>query len=112
MRISDVVVLVGYPDTMHRILETVVHAFRALLKSRCDLALENAALRQQLAVMKQKRPRPQLRRFDRLFWVLLRRVWSSWTDALIVVKPETVVRWHRAGFRVFVSRRQACVNRN
>ena len=87
---------------MHRILAAVVHTLRSLLRSRFDLAMENAALRQQLAVMKQRRTRPRLRRTDRLFWVVLRRVWSGWTDALIVVKPETVVRWHRAGFRAYL----------
>jgi transposase InsO family protein len=86
---------------MHRILAAVVHTLRSLLRSRFDLAMENAALRQQLAVMKQSRIRPRLRGTDRLFWVVLRRVWSGWTDALIVVKPETVVRWHRAGFRAY-----------
>jgi len=86
-----------YPIAMFRILLVLVHALRSLLQSRFDLAIENAALRQQLAVMKQRRPRPWLRDSDRLFWVLLRHVWSGWADALIVVKPETVIRWHRAG---------------
>jgi transposase InsO family protein len=51
--------------------------------------------------LKQKHPRPKVRAADRLFWVLLRRVWSQWANALIIVKPETVVRWHRQGFRLF-----------
>jgi hypothetical protein len=54
----------------------------------------------QVAVLKRKRPRPRLNPWDRLFWTTLRRVWSRWTDVLIVVKPETVVGWHRAGFRL------------
>ena len=86
---------------MHRFLTAVVHAVRSLLRPRLVLALENTALRQKLAVMKQRRPRPLLRGADRLFWVLLRHVWSGWADALIVVKPETVIRWHRAGFRAY-----------
>jgi transposase InsO family protein len=68
-------------------------------RSRAYLALEILALRQQLAVLKRKRPRPPLNSSDRLFWVLLRRFWSDWKVALILVKPDTVVGWHRAGFR-------------
>ena len=69
---------IGYPDVMHRILAAVVHTLRSLLRSRFDLAMENAALRQQLAFMKQRRTRPRLRGTDWLFWVVLRRVWSGW----------------------------------
>jgi putative transposase len=74
---------------------------RAFCLTRHNLALEIAALRQQLTVFKRKQPRPQLRKSDRLFWILLRRLWSSWSDALILVKPETVISWHRAGFQLF-----------
>ena len=63
--------------------------------------METAALRQQLAVYKRKQPRPKLSQVDRLFWVVVRRVWNNWPSALVVVKPETVVSWHRAGFRLF-----------
>lgn len=56
-------------------------------------------MRQQVGVLKRKNPRPRLSRWDRLFWLTLRRLWSQWARALVVVKPETVVRWHRAGFR-------------
>ena len=68
--------------------------------TRHRLGLEAAALRQQLAVFKQKRPRPRLRKSDRFIWILLRRLWSHWPEALILVTPETVVAWHRAGFRL------------
>jgi len=70
-------------------------------KKDSDLALENLALRQQLAILKRPRKRPQIRIKDRLFWVLLYRFWSNWRQALIVVKPETVIRWHRKGFKLF-----------
>jgi hypothetical protein len=50
--------------------------------------------------MKRKSPRPLLRRADRLFWVLLSRLWSAWREALVIVKPETVIAWHRKGFRL------------
>jgi len=66
-----------------------------------DIALENLALRQQLAVFKRKRPRPRLRGRDRFFWVWLSRSWKDWRRALIIVRPETVVAWHRKGFRLF-----------
>jgi putative transposase len=62
--------------------------------------LEKLALRQQLAVFKSKRPRPWLRQRDRLFWVLLARIWPDWRDALVIVKPATVIGWHRRGFKV------------
>jgi len=71
---------------------------RAFLYSRHNVGLEILALRQQLAVLKRRRPRPHLKRRDRLFWLALRKVWDRWSGALIVVKPETVVGWHRAGF--------------
>lgn len=70
-------------------------------RSRCSLALEILALRQQLGVLKRKTPRPRLRIQDRVFWILLRRLWPAWNKVLIIVKPETVVAWHRAGFRLF-----------
>src|SRR5712692_5751190 len=73
----------------------------ALCRLRGDLALENLALRQQLTVLSRRHPRPRLTSLDRFFWVMLRRVWVRWTDALIVVKPDTVVGWHRAGFRLY-----------
>jgi putative transposase len=54
-----------------------------------------------VAVLKRKRPRPRLNRLDRLFWTTLRQLWPRWSNALVIVKPETVVRWHRAGFRLY-----------
>ena len=74
---------------------------RVFFRSRSDTALEVLALRQQIAVLKRKRPRPALNCRDRLFWTALRGCWERWSDVLIIVKPETVVGWHRAGFRLF-----------
>lgn len=68
-------------------------------RSRHNLLIENLALRQQLVVLKRKHPRPKLLADDRIFWCFLRRFWSSWKESLILVSPDTVVRWHRAGFR-------------
>ncbi len=72
-----------------------------LLHARRSLLVENLALRQQLAALKRRHPRPRLTVFDKLFWVWARRFWSGWSQALIVVTPETVVRWHRTGFRLY-----------
>ncbi len=76
-------------------------AVRVFIRSRHDTALEILALRQQVAVLKRKRPRPRLNPWDRMFWAALRQIWSRWSEVLVVVKPETVVGWHRTGFRLF-----------
>ena len=52
-------------------------------------------------MLERMQPRPRLRIQDRMFWVLLRRLWPAWSNVLVIVKPETVVAWHRAGFRLF-----------
>src|SRR3989449_9578198 len=64
-----------------------------------QLALENLALRQQLAVYKRTANRPKLQRADRLLWVWLSRVWPAWRQALVIVAPATVLRWQRRRFR-------------
>jgi putative transposase len=74
---------------------------RTFLMGRHRLARETTALRQQLAVYKRKQPRPSLNRCDRLFWVMFRCVWNHWLEAVILVKPDTAVSWHRAGYRLF-----------
>ena len=78
---------------------------RALLKDPRELAAENLALRQQLAVLKRKRRRSRLRKGDRVFWVWLSRLWAGWRSALIIVEPATVVKWHRLGFRLYWARK-------
>jgi putative transposase len=82
-------------------LALVLRWLRALCRLRGDLALENLALRQQLTVLSRHYPRPRLTAVDRFFWVMLRRVWAGWTGALIIVEPDTVIGWHRAGFRLY-----------
>jgi transposase InsO family protein len=75
-----------------------------------QLALENLALRQQLAVYKRTVPRPKLRALDRLLWVGLAGVWTGWRRALVIVSPDTVLRWQRRRFREYwtqLSRRPA-----
>ena len=76
-------------------------SLRSAFKTRRGLALENLALRQQLAALQQSVKRPRLSEGDRCFWVLLRRIWTDWDKVLVIVKPKTVVRWHRAGFRCY-----------
>src|SRR6267378_6261486 len=70
-------------------------------RERRSLLLENLALRQQLVALKRRHPRPSLGLFDKLFLVIARWVWSAWKHSLILVTPETVVRWHRTGFRIY-----------
>ena len=72
-----------------------------LFRSQQSLLIENLALRQQLVVFKRHNSRPRLTAVDKLFWVALGRLWSSWKLALMVVAPDTVVRWHRTGFRLY-----------
>jgi hypothetical protein len=74
-----------------------ISALRVFFRSRSDTALEVLALRQQVAVLKRKRARPIFNRLDKFFWSVLRRCWPRWADVLVIVKPETVIRWHRAG---------------
>jgi hypothetical protein len=66
-----------------------------------NLLIENLALRQQLAIIKQHVKRPKIRNRDRIFWVVFSGLWKDWKSVLIVVKPETVIRWHRKGFKLF-----------
>ena len=86
---------------MLEFLYSVLAALRVGMLNRSDTALEVLALRQQVAVLKRQRPRPTLTRADRFFWTTLRHLWPRWSDVLLIVKPETVVRWHRAGFRLY-----------
>ena len=76
-------------------------------RSREDLILDNLALRQQLLAFHLRRPRPRLGTLEKLFWVAMRNMWPGWRKSLILVTPETVIRWHRAGFRLY----WACLSR-
>ena len=83
------------------ILRIIVTVFGAFVCSRSELAMENLALRQQLAALKHKSKRPRLRKRDRIFWALLSRIWSNWRSCLLIVQPDTVVRWHKQGFKLY-----------
>ena len=82
-------------------LRTIALFLRTLLRDRAELAAENLALRQQLAVLERQSKRPRFRKRDRIFWTWLARFWSSWRSVLVIVQPETVVRWHRQGFKLY-----------
>jgi len=104
---------------MLRLLRLLSILSARFFRTRRELLLENLALRQQLAVLKQKHPQPRIAAHDKLFWVILRRLWPEWKRVLVLVQPETVVRWHRAGFKLYwtwLSRHRVrvgrrCVNR-
>jgi putative transposase len=94
---------------MLRTLSVFFGLIPCIFRSRRSLLLEVLALLQQLAVLKTKHPQPRLALPDRLFWAVLRRLWSGWQDALVIVRPETVIRWHRAGLKrywTWISRRR------
>ena len=74
---------------------------RCLIVPRMTLAAEILALRQQLTVYHRTVKRPQLRSRDRLFWVALSHLWKDWREVLVIVKPDTVIKWHRQGFQLY-----------
>ena len=86
-------------------LKITLLAMTASLKSRRQLALENVALRYQLEVLQRNTKRPPLRPSDRALWAILTRVLPDWRRHLSIVQPDTVVRWHRAGWRLFWRRK-------
>jgi putative transposase len=91
---------------MLSVLRVALTTLLSLLKSQRALALENLALRHQLAILHRTAPaKPRIHPFDRAVWVWLSRVFDEWREALVVVKPPTVVRWHRAAFGWFWRRK-------
>jgi putative transposase len=86
---------------MLRLLKLISEVFVGSFRARRDLLFENLALRQQLAVLARRRPQPRFSNGDRLLWIVLRHLWPEWRKALILVQPDTVVRWHRAGFKMY-----------
>ncbi len=83
------------------VIQLALALLGTLVRDRIELAAENLALRQQLAVLREKASRPSLRQRDRIFWAILSRIWGNWRSALLVVQPDTVIRWHRQGFKIF-----------
>jgi putative transposase len=87
---------------MMSVLSSIFQTLPAAARSRIALQLEILALRHQLAVLERTRPRRlRLATMDRWLWVVLSRVWSEWRAALVIVKPETVIAWHRRRFRLW-----------
>ena len=84
-------------SALHWLTVAMVSTF----KSRTALQVENLALRHQLAVLRRSVKRPKVTSADRLFWAWLCDAWSDWRSSLLIVKPETVIGWHRQGFRLF-----------
>jgi putative transposase len=98
-----------HPPGMLELLILLLGAFHAALRNRADLATENLLLRHQLAVLTRPgRRRPPLRARDTLLWVLARRLCTGWHRHLVFVRPETVIRWHRRGWKLFWRWRSRC----
>jgi len=83
------------------VLVTLFAGLSSIFKSRAALQLENLALRHQLSVLHQSVKKPKLTTFDRFLWAWLCGIWADWRSSILLVKPETVIAWHRKGFRVF-----------
>ena len=84
---------------MFEVIIAVLRSLAAGLLPRRQLVLENLALRHQLLVLSRNAKRPRFRNPDRLLWIVLRAVWSRWEKAVVIIQPQTVIGWHRAGFR-------------
>ena len=85
---------------MSELLALLLAVLRAALRDRSDLLTENLLRRHQLAVLtRPTRRRPRLRTRDKRLWVLVRRLRRDWRRHLVLVRPETVVRWHRQAWR-------------
>src|SRR2546428_12533876 len=81
------------------VLFSFLSSFRMYFQSSAEVQLEILALRHQIAVLQRKTPKPKLTSADRRLWVWPSRSWFRWRSALVVVKPDTVINWHRRGFR-------------
>ena len=82
-------------------LSALLASTLSVFRTRAALQLEIIALRHQLGVLQRSVKRPKLNRFDRFLWAWLCEAWSGWRSSLVIVKPETVIAWHRKGFRLF-----------
>ena len=83
------------------LFKLTVWGLRSLARSRQALVLDNLALRHQLATLAHRGRRPRLLPTDRRFWVALRTMWTDWARSLVIVKPATVVAWHRRAYRAY-----------
>jgi hypothetical protein len=94
-----------YASMMLRIIKSFIGRLSGKLNLVATLTAENLALRQQLIVLKRQQKRPNFKGRDRLFWVILSRIWSGWRSTLLIVQPDTVVRWHRTAFKLYWRRK-------
>jgi len=89
---------------MYVVLRSLLDALLCSFRTRVSLQLEILALRHQMGVLQRvKRRRIHLKATDRLLWIALHRFWPEWRKALVLVKPDTVIAWHRKGFRLYWS---------
>jgi len=88
-------------QTVLRFLALVVRCARAWFRSHNEQLIVELALRQQLATYSQTKSMPRITPLDRVFWVALFRFWPRWRNTLVIVKPSTVIGWHRKGFRLY-----------
>ena len=104
MRVTSFII-----SSMLTALMTLLATLSSIFRSRAALELENLALRHQIGVRRVAAKRPKLTSVDRLLWICLSRLWRGcWRSALTIVKPETVIVWHRAGFRLFWTWKVRC----
>jgi len=104
MRVTSFII-----SSMLTTLMTLLATLSSIFRSRSALELENLALRHQIAVLRRTAAkRLKLTSADRLLWICLSRLWRGWHSALTIVKPETVIAWHRAGFRLFWTWKVRC----
>src|SRR6267142_1464469 len=87
---------------MLEVLFSFLSSLRVYFQSSADLRLELIALRHQITVLQRKTPKPRLKPADRRLWAWLSRFWSRWQSALVNEKPDTVIDWHRRGFRWYL----------
>ena len=95
----------GHDRALVALLVHLLRLLQALASDRARIALENVALRQQIVVLKRTTKRARITDSDRAFWLLMKRMLKDWQSALLIVKPETVLRWHRQGFRAYWRRK-------
>ena len=94
------------PDTASLLLGTLTD----LARSKSELVAENALLRQQLIIIRRQVKRPACTKTDRMLLILLARIVRSWKQALVIVQPETLLRWHRQGFKLFWKYRSRAIS--
>jgi len=86
---------------MRGILQAVWRLVKSFFSKWANIAFENIALRHQLAVLQRSVERPKIHRRDRILWSWLLRLWPRWQSVLLIVRPETVIGWHKQGFKLY-----------